>query len=264
VTERATTGTGNGAGTGLRLTIIGPAAAWTTRSLAASSCYLVEHGGRALVLDLGQGSFAAMSRHRDPADVCAVLVSHLHPDHCIDLVPLRHYLSYGIDPPGQVRLHGPAALRDRFDALLAETDFLARLPGEPLTERPFEVPPFAVTARRVRHADESYAFRVIAEPHLPGLVYSGDCADPADLIPLIRPGDTLLCEAAFGVGPNVPGANHLDARMAALAARDGGAARLVLTHLLDGVDAREARQAARSIFRGPVLVARPGLALDIP
>lgn len=256
-------GTERGGG-GLRLTVVGCSAAWNSRSLGAASCYLVEHAGTAIVLDMGQGAFAALSRHVDPAKVTAIFVSHVHADHCIDLIPLRHYLAYGMDHPGTVRLHAPAGLRSRFDEFTSDENFLAPLPGGVLTEGTLEVPPFEVTARLVRHTDESYAFRVTAGGAERGLVYSGDCGDPIDLVRLIRPGDTLLCEALFGAGPIVEGPNHLDARMAAEAARDGGAARLILTHLQDGSSAAATRRVARTIYGGEVLVARPGLAVDIP
>ena len=51
------------------------------------------------------------------------------------------------------------------------------------------------------HALNSHAFRIssTAEPDAPGLVYSGDCGIADDLLPLIRRGDTLLCEASWGV-----------------------------------------------------------------
>jgi ribonuclease BN (tRNA processing enzyme) len=96
-----------------------------------------------------------------------------------------------------------------------------------------------------------------------GLVYSGDCGRPDDLLPLLRRGDTLLCEASYGPGPVVEGPNHLDSPGAARAARDGGASALVLTHILDGMDVAATRRAARAVFDGPVVVARPGLTLDV-
>ena len=59
---------------------------------ATGAAYLVRLGGSSLLLDLGQGSFPRLAGHLDPATLDAVVISHLHPDHFIDLVPLRHYL----------------------------------------------------------------------------------------------------------------------------------------------------------------------------
>jgi ribonuclease BN (tRNA processing enzyme) len=249
----------------LRLTIIGSAAAWTRRAGHPSSCYLLELDGEGLVLDIGQGSFAALAARREPEKLRAVLISHLHPDHGIDLIPFRHYLRFACDPPASVELRAPRDMRRRYDVLLEQPDFLAELPGDPLEPGALELAPFAVTVGNIRHLDPSFGFRVasLAMPRGPGLVYSGDCGHADDLLPLIRPGDTLLSEAYFGADPSVPEAHHLTAAEAARVARDGRAARLVLTHLMDGTDEEAAVAAARRVFQGPVELARDGLELSI-
>ena len=104
------------------------------------------------------------------------------------------------------------------------------------------------------HIPDSFAFRVSAAAgDGPGLVYSGDCGNADDLLPLIRPGDTLLSEAAWGAGrPDVP--IHLTATQAAGAAARGGAKNLILTHILDDRRESEARAAAERTFDGDVSV----------
>ncbi len=253
----------------LRVTVVGCAPAYARGAGRASSCYLVETESRAIVLDLGQGSFAALAALRPPETLDAVFVSHLHPDHGIDLVPLRHYLRYACTPPARVALHAPADIRRRYDVLIGEADFLADLPGEPLESGEREVGPFRLTVARVTHTDSSFAVRVAASgAHGPGLVYSGDCGRAEDLVPLIRPGDVLLCEASFGPGPSPlePGAPsiHLTGAEAAGAAAQGSASRLVLTHILDEVDAQATRAQAQRAFPGPVELAKPGLVVEIP
>lgn len=247
----------------MKLTIVGCAPAWTRRPGRASSSYLVEHDGRAVVLDLGQGSFAELARYYDAARLDAVLISHLHADHLVDLVPLRHFLKYeAAGGGGGIRLHAPRDLRPRFDAFQAERDFLHGLPGEALEPGSFGVGGLLVEARRVTHIPDSFAFRVTpADGAGPGIVYSGDCAEPNDLLPLIHTGDTLLCEAALGTG-STGGGPHMTAQQAAGAAARGGASRLILTHILDQSDHESARLAAAGVFDGELLVASPGLALE--
>jgi len=256
---------------GLRLTVVGCAAAWSTRPGRASSCYLVEIGDDALVLDMGQGSFSQLAARRDPATLRGVLISHAHADHCVDLVPFRHYVKHGRPgrPLAAPAVHGPVDLPSRFDDFAREPHLLAPFAFHALITGSLRIGPFDVKVERVAHVDRSFAFRVARarrtgeRPGPPGLVYSGDCGDPSDLVPLIRPGDTLLAEAYWGAGPGDPAANHLDAAGAARAAREGAAARLILTHLRDGVDPAAARRAARAVFEGEVLVARPGLVVEI-
>ncbi|CAN5540950.1 MBL fold metallo-hydrolase [soil metagenome] len=250
---------------GLSLTVVGSGSAYARGAGRASSCYLVEHAGAAIVLDLGQGSFAALADLLPPESVLAVFISHLHPDHGVDLVALRHYLKYGLPTPGHVALHAPHDLRRRYDVLLGEEDFLADLPGDPVVPGERTVGPFIVTAARVTHTESSFGFRVAVAgaEHAPGLVYSGDCGRADDLLPLLRPGDTLLSEASFGDLARIPDVAHLTAVEAALAAREGRAARLVLTHLLDEADAETSLALAAGTFRGPVELARPGLRVPI-
>jgi ribonuclease BN (tRNA processing enzyme) len=135
---------------------------------------------------------------------------------------------------------------------------------EALDEGARKIGPFELQALRVAHTDESYAFRVSAAtdpavaPLAPGLVYSGDCGRAEDLVPLIRPGDTLLCEASFGAGPVPPGAQHLTAADAARAASAGSAARLLLTHIQMRRDRADALAAAQAIFAGPTQLVTEG------
>lgn len=250
----------------MRLTVIGSAAAWARPGEGPSSCYLVEEGATAIVLDLGQGAFAALRARRRPERVAAVFVSHPHPDHCIDLIPLRHYLRYeAAAAPGSVALHAPSGLTERFDALFGERDFLRDLRYARLETGDVVVGSLRVAVAPVTHTAGSFAFRVgpaRAEGAF-GLVYSGDCGDAAGLLPLLRPGDTLLVEASFGADDVPPGVAHLDSLDAARAAREGRAGRLVLTHIQPTTDPARALEAARSAWHGETLLASPGLEVEI-
>lgn len=249
----------------MRLTIVGCAAAWGRGPEPASSCYLVESADAALVLDLGQGSFARLAALRPPETLAAVAISHAHADHCVDLIPLRHYLRYEARvAPGTVALHGPAGLPARFEAFTGEAGFLADLPFTALEPGEAQFEGLSLRVARISHTADSFAFRVAERGSAgAGLVYSGDCGDPAELLPLLRPGDTLLSEASFGAGPVPPGVRHLGAEDAARAATEGGASRLILTHIQADMDAGDALDRAREIFVGEAVLARPGLRMDL-
>lgn len=246
----------------MKLTIVGCAPAYTSQPGRASSCYLVEHGEAAMALDFGQGTFAEMWKYRSPDSLTAVFISHLHADHCVDLIPLRHFVKYERDGRGPA-LYGPPELRARFDAFQAQEGFFADFYGGALEPGVMQVGDLTIEASPVTHIPDSFGFRVApADGSGPGLAYSGDCGNWRDLLPLIQSGDTLLCEAALGAGGS-EGGPHLTARDAATAAREGGAARLVMTHILDRNDATEALQVATEVMPGSSEVARPGLVLDI-
>ncbi|MFM8279603.1 MAG: MBL fold metallo-hydrolase [Candidatus Limnocylindrus sp.] len=268
---------------GLTLTALGTASAYRAHEEARASSYLVQGGGSAIVLDLGQGAYVPLARMLGREllpKIDAVCVSHLHPDHWIDLIALRHALYHGSgmrdgSDHQSVRLFGPAGLDDRIAALLdvtpqwsvamhgAEIDppFNFTQWGEAITEEGA----MRIESRAVRHAGDSVAMRVSRRDHedAPGLVYSGDVAYWEDLVPLLRPGDTLLCEATLGDATWSPDAGHLSGATAGRAASAGGAARLLLTHLGAEVDPASAQADAATTFTGEIRVIREGEAISL-
>lgn len=253
----------------MELIVLGAAPAYTDRRGSAASSYLVRAGGASLLLDLGQGAFSNLAATVEPSTLAAVLVSHLHPDHFIDLVPLRHYLKWEFNPSRRLRVAAPAGLGARLDVINGEAGFAAEaLDIERLSEGVHRIGPFEVEVRRVAHTDESYAFRVAvagsaesgvgAERAAAGLVYSGDCARADDLAPLIRPSDTLLSEATFGAGPVAPGAQHITSGDVARIAARCGAARILLTHILSAHARNGTLSSARAAFDGPIQLVTEG------
>jgi ribonuclease BN (tRNA processing enzyme) len=243
------------------LLVVGSGAAYPDRPGTASSCYVVLHEGVAVCLDMGQGAFAGLAGRLEPAGLAGVVVSHLHPDHFVDLVALRHYLRYEFDPPRRVRVIGPAGLGRRLAGVTGEPDFAAgTLDIEDRAEGHVRLGPFDLESIRVTHTADSYATRVTlaAAPGGPALVYSGDCGRAADLAPLIHAGDVLLCEAAFGPGP-IPVADlHLDGTTVGRLAAAGEVSQVILTHLQMHRDPAATLAAARAEYGGPISLAHDG------
>ena len=246
------------------LTVLGAGPAWSDRPGASGAAYLVRRGDTAVLLDLGQGSFPRLVQAIEPSELDAVLISHLHPDHFIDLVPLRHYLAYQLSPARSVRVVGPIGLAGRIDALHDRPGFTAAtLDCEAWPEEPFSIGDLIVEARRVTHTADSHAMRV-GPTGRPGLVYSGDCGVADDLAPLIQPGDTLLVEVSFGSGPVPLGALHLDAPAIARLVATTRPGRVLLTHLQMGLDREEpVRIVAAAMDAGRVTLVEPGQVIDL-
>jgi len=256
----------------MKLTVIGAGPAYTNRPGAVGSSYLISSGSTELLLDLGHGTYSNLAGTIPPSSLAAVAISHLHPDHFIDLVPLRHYLRYEFVPPKRVAVLAPAALAERLDALLAQPGFTAEsLDVSPLADGlALDIGVLRLEARKVSHTDDSYAFRVSPLPSAgadaagPGLVYSGDCGRADDLRPLIQPGDVLLSEVSFGLGPVSPGAQHLDASDVGRLARETGVSRILLTHLLSGPDRAATVAAVERLSGGiPSQLVDPGDRFDL-
>lgn len=254
----------------MRLTVIGCSGSLPGPSSAAS-CYLVQTATTTLALDLGSGSLGPLQQHIALRELDAVLLSHLHADHCLDLCGLYVDRRYGPDADGtQLPVWGPAQARDHLAhayGLPAETgiaevmDFLA-YPDEPTpADEPFLVGDIAVRVVRVEHPVPAYALRL--EHGGRSLVYSGDTAPSAALVALATDADVLLSEAAFLDGADNPPGLHLTGREAGQHAADADVRRLVITHVPPWHEPQRAVTAAGQTYAGPIDLAVPGLAFDV-
>lgn len=248
----------------MKLTVVGCAGSYPNGESAAS-CYLVEHDGFALVVDMGSGALGPLHRYRDPAQIDAVLLSHLHADHFLDMCPLfvaRRYRPEGMPPalpvfgPANTAARLQSAYGDDHEPMLAEVFQTTAFPdGE------FKVGPFTVQATQVDHPVECYGMRISAGGRT--LAYSGDTAPCQALLDLAAGADVALFEASFRDGEDNPAGLHMTATEAARVAREAGAGALVLTHMVAWHDNSEAAALAGAEFGGEVTVAQPGLQLDI-
>jgi ribonuclease BN (tRNA processing enzyme) len=246
----------------VQLIVLGAGPAYTDRAGATGAAYLLRNGDQALLLDFGQGSFPALARATEPSSLAGVVVSHLHPDHFIDLVPLRHYLRYEFTPPRRVAVYAPAGLAARVDALHNEPGFCSGvLDVHDLEAGTRQIDGFEVESARVAHTENSFGFRVSVGGR--GLAYSGDCGRWQDLVPLVHEGDTLLLEVSFGVDPVPPGAFHLNAPAIVELARRTNPARVLLTHIQMGFDRDATVEAVKAGFGGPVELVDPGFVSDV-
>ncbi len=251
----------------MRMTVIGCSGSYAGPDSSAS-CYLLEAADPAdpqrtwrVLLDLGSGALGALQRHADPLSIDAVLISHLHADHFFDLsgyYVLRKYHPSGPQP--RIPVWGPKGTRDR----VAQAYGLPRDPGMTeefdfkrlRTRRSVRVGPFTLSARRMDHPVEAWAFRVECGGRT--LVYTGDTAANPALVELADGVDLLLAEAAFRDDEENPPHIHMTGAEAAATARDAGAGMLVLTHIPPWHDKETALVEATAVFDGPVRLAHEG------
>jgi ribonuclease BN (tRNA processing enzyme) len=255
----------------MRVTVVGCSGS-VPGPTSAASCYLVEADGPdgsgrsrtwRVLLDLGSGALGPLQKYLDPTQVDAVLLSHLHPDHFLDLcglyVMIKHAPREGAR--GRVLVWGPTGTADRLarayglpevPGMSSELDVRRWRDGEPVT-----VGPLTVTPLLVEHPVEAYGLRVEHAGQV--LAYTGDTDSCDALGPLCREADVMLADAAFVDGRDDLRGVHLTARRAAEAAlAAGGVRRLVLTHLPPWNDPAQSLAQARQVWPGPLGVAEPG------
>ena len=229
------------------------------------SGYLVEHDGFRLVVDLGAGALGMLQRHVDLLAVDAVYISHLHADHCQDLVAYsyaRRYHPAGVPPV--LPVYGPAGLAERIcacfeappaDGLLEVFDFREIATGT------HPIGPFEVTTARMNHPVECHGLRLEAGGR--SLVYTGDTGECEELVALARDADLLLCEASWPQEPAQPPGIHLTGHQAGEHASRAGARRVVLTHLVAWADPQVVLDEARATYPGPLELAACGATYEV-
>ncbi len=227
----------------------------------ACSGYLVEAEGLAIVADLGSGALANALYERSAESIDAVVISHMHADHFIDLVPLRYALRYGArshDRRVSVYLppDGTATLRRLVGAFARESgaEFLDAFDvREYDPERELRLGDVRLRFAPTRHYIPTFAVRF--DVASASLTYSADTAPTRDVERLARGCTALLCEATLApTEERDVERGHLSAREAGALATAADARRLLLTHYPASADPAALARDAAAAFSGPIAV----------
>lgn len=253
----------------MRLTVVGCAGSFPGPESPAS-CYLLQaqHQGRAwsIVIDLGNGSLGTLQRYLDPSTLDAVVLTHLHADHFLDLCGLYVMQKYrphrGELRP--VRVFGPSDTPARVGLAYygQPTASVPEFTFSDVTDGTrFGVGPFRLQARRVNHPVEAYGYRIECGDRV--LALSGDTDSCPALGELFRGADLVLTDCAFIDGRDDERGIHMTGSRGAQIALDAGAKRLMLTHIPAWNDPQVCRAQAAAIWPGEVELARSGLTIDL-
>ena len=258
----------------MRLTVLGCSGSGPGPTAPASG-YLITAGDTRLLLDLGNGSFGVLQRHLDPWLLDAVVLSHLHADHCADMANLVVHRRYHPLRPADVAplpVFGPADTATRLALAYAASPEERGRRTCPTCWRSARRPTAGCSAtsrcgrRRSTHPVEAYAVRV--EHGGRSLVYSGDTGPCAALVELAAGADVLLCEASWphvvpGRWTEPPGGLHMSGRQAGEHAAAAGVGRLLLTHVPTWCDPAALLAEAQERFDGPVELVAPDATYEI-
>lgn len=256
----------------MRLTVLGSSAVRPNPG-AACSGYLLEAGDTRLLIDCGSGVLAQLLRHLELADLTAVLISHAHPDHCLDLVNIRQALAHA---PGRRRSSalpvyaGPGVvevlvrLAAAFgDPSAGEPDPAAAFWRELIRFETFDPDrllafgDLSVRFAPSRHYVPCWAMRFEHAGRV--LAFSADTGPSEAVTALARGADLVLAESTLvRRNGSADGWGHMAADEAGRLAREAGAGRLLLTHFF-AEDAPALVAAARAAEPGlSVVLAREG------
>lgn len=261
----------------MRLTIVGCCGSMSGAK-SASSCYLVQARDAdrcySVVLDLGSGAMGQLTRYVHPADVDAIVLSHTHADHCVDLVGMQVYRRwhpdgelgpvpvYCPDEDADARLRGISGDSPEED-YRGEYDFTQVSPGNQI-----QIGPMTLEFFKAWHTVPALAVRITGPSETDPakqvkLTYTGDTDLSEAVVSSATEVDLLLSEAAFQEGRDTVSGVHMTGLRAGKLARRAGANRLLLTHLQPWTDPVQTKADARSQCEVDVQVVAAGDVYEI-
>ena len=240
------------------LTVLGSCGAWPEAGRACAG-FLLEYDGFRVVLDLGYAALPRLLEHCQKGEVDAVVVTHQHPDHCVDVSALARVRYYEAPDAPPVPLHCAPGVLDVLQALEPNPDPATVFAVHDLaTTR--ELGPFTVETVELPHYKTNLGVRLTA----PGVsvAYTGDSGPSPDLQKLAEGTDLFISDATLqGPSPQTTPRYVMTAAEAGRGAR--GARRLLLTHFWPGSDRLVSVREARQEFDGEVIAAEEGLTLPL-
>jgi ribonuclease BN (tRNA processing enzyme) len=258
----------------VRITVLGKSPSWQDAGGACSG-YLVQDAGHVLLLDCGNGVFSKLRDHVDYVNVDTVLVSHMHADHFLDLVPFSYALTYaprqqpvpvagwpGTTEPARPDLYAPIGASEKFRQIVGCWGQDSLVEGaftiheyQPWDE--FEAGPLRVRFCEVPHYVPTFAVELSSNGGT-RFTFSADCSPNHELVEFASQTDLLLIEATLPRPERTGERGHLTPAEAGEHGRQAGAKRLVITHFSDELDPEWAREEAAAAFGGPVEMAHDG------
>jgi ribonuclease BN (tRNA processing enzyme) len=252
----------------MQLTVLGGSPAGPNPGQGCSG-YLLESRGTRIVLDLGPGTLPELRRHADFRELDAVILSHTHLDHMLDILALRYALAYNpVQPRHPLPLWLPPGGLAFLGRLATALESAPRICGffEVFAVREYDpdgeliVGSLTVKFQPTVHYVPCWAMRV-SDGVAGDLFYSADTGPDSELAHFARGSQVVIAE---GAERDVPAERkgrrgHMTPREAGTLAREANAAMLILTHVWAENDPFAALDQAREAFGGPVELATPGL-----
>jgi ribonuclease BN (tRNA processing enzyme) len=243
----------------LTVTVLGCSGTYAAAGNACSG-YLVRDDGFNLLVDAGPGTLANLQRHIELTDLDAVVVTHSHPDHWLELPVLVNALRYIHLKDGLV-LHSTGETLGLLETLVHRGMAPTLRPAVITDGSTFRLGPVGLRCSRTDHPPETLALRMTSGDRT--LAYSADTG-PDWSLEEFGPGiDLALCEATFLEREGVEEPVHLTGAQAGHMARASGAGRLLVTHLLPTGSVDEAVAEASDAYGAPVEAAAVHRTYDV-
>ena len=242
----------------MELTVLGCSGSYGAPAGGACSGYLVRAGTTVLWVDCGNGSFTNLQQHVHPEELTAVVITHSHPDHCVDLYGLHVMNKYGLEREC-LPVFAPEGVEKQLEGLVGDwtNTFDWRLVGD--GDR-LDLDGVALRFSRTDHPPATVAVEIAHDGKR--LVYTSDTGPEWSCAAFGTGADLVLSEATYQ-HDDIRAPIHLSARQAGEAARDAGARKLMLTHLWPALDPIASVEEGSEGFGKAAVLAAPHLVTHI-
>lgn len=227
--------------------------------------YLVEVEDLKILVDCGSGTLLQVQKaERSYKDIELVFITHCHPDHMADLMPLIHALiatpEYKRKKP--LRIVGSSLVGEYLDGciwgLLKRPDSFSvdfyRVEGK------MELHTLTLYSAKTVHSEDSFAFRIEHKGH--SIVFTGDADYAESLIELSTGADLLVADCSYPHELKRKG--HLTPKECGILASKAGVKHLVLSHLYPtNYSDREILEECMKEFNGRISVAEDLMEIEL-
>jgi len=227
--------------------------------------YYLEVSNQEILIDCGSGTLLQLERAgKSYRSIDAVFITHTHPDHISDLVPLIQALLFtpGFRRKKELLLAGPKGFRNIYERCISS---LMKMPEAfhikivEMEDR-LVLGPLSVFSARTIHAKESLAYRF--EKQGKSVVITGDCDYDKNLIRFSEDADILVIDCSFPDALKVKG--HLTPGECGLIANEARVKMLILSHIYPSEQTDEERlRSCKRFFEGDAKIAEDLMEIEL-
>jgi ribonuclease BN (tRNA processing enzyme) len=249
----------------MELIVLGASAAYPRFGKACSG-YLIREGKINILIDCGTGVLSNLFQWTDPVCLNAIVITHLHTDHFLDIYPLRYYLQYDRKTDSPLLVLAPPSAEEHILKLVSGesreqfTNIFRFMPIDQMSRT--NIGPLSLNFFMVPHFAETFGVGVANEKRI---VFSSDCGfESKSVLKKVAFGaDLLVCEATLQEKIVSLEKGHLTAEQAGEIAAEAKVEKLMLTHIWSSLNPEVSKNLAEKVFGGEVILATENQKLEI-
>lgn len=193
---------------------------------AAANGYLLQWGGKNIVIDYGAGCNANIKKFIDTQNIDAIILTHLHYDHCSDIGVLGYEIGYNkIDKIPLYMPQTPLELHNLTD----KKSFEIRVIKD---NSEIDYGGLNIKFMSSAHPVETYALKI--SDNSTTVVYTSDCSDYDNLRKNCEGSDYVIGDACVLSKDYTAKSPHISVKMLAEASPHNS--KLFLAHLTEGAE----------------------------